>query len=274
MKPKLSDIIKYLKKNDNVADTSKPSSSVKELPSVIIKDKGYNDSLNLYNASLNMAKDMAKALSKGSYDASINYGISKPIAEREYKKDIEYYTKQLVEPITKGKKPKFGSINKYNKQTEDYINKEEKPYYAHQRIASDHNSTRYLSEAFIKGYEKLDKLNKKIKPIAYSSAAELPDIPIYKKPVGRVENKKPETKKEVKKSEPVKKEQPRTVEKKQNKYEGSPVYSPGAGSGMPSALVGFMSKGGDTTYIKPEDYERFAVPKYGKAFIESKSKKK
>jgi len=92
----------------------------------------------------------------------------------------------------------------------------------------------------------------------------------FKKPVQPVKYKKSEPKKE----EPTKKKESKPVEKKQNVYEGSPVYSPGAGSGMPSALVGFRSKSGDTTYIKPEDYERFAVPKYGKAFIESKSKKK
>lgn len=96
------------------------------------------------------------------------------------------------------------------------------------------------------------------------------NIPIYKKPVQPVKYKKSEPKKEA----PEKKKESNSVEKKKNIYDGSPVYSPGAGSGMPSALVGFRNKSGDTTYIKPEDYERFAVPKYGKAFIESKSKKK
>jgi hypothetical protein len=64
------------------------------------------------------------------------------------------------------------------------------------------------------------------------------------------------------------------IEKRQNIYEGSPVYSPGAGIGMGSALIGFLGQKGDTTYIKPEDYERFAVPKYGKQFIESKKKQR
>jgi hypothetical protein len=78
----------------------------------------------------------------------------------------------------------------------------------------------------------------------------------------------------VNKEQPVKKEELKPIERKQNVYEGSPVYSPGAGSGLPSALIGFLGQQGDTTYIKPEDYERFAVPKYGKEFIESKTKKK
>jgi hypothetical protein len=91
------------------------------------------------------------------------------------------------------------------------------------------------------------------------------------KPQPKVETKKPEP---IKKEEPIKKvEQPKPIERKQNIYEGSPVYSPGAGTGMGSALIGFANQKGDTTYIKPEDYERFAVPKYGKEFIESKKKK-
>lgn len=103
--------------------------------------------------------------------------------------------------------------------------------------------------------------------------------PIYKKPVQPVKYKKPQPKQEVVKKQeptqpPIKKEQPKPIERKQNIYEGSPVYSPGVGSGMPSALIGFLGQQGDTTYIKPEDYERFAVPKYGKEFIESKTKKK
>jgi hypothetical protein len=95
------------------------------------------------------------------------------------------------------------------------------------------------------------------------------------KPTVKQESKKQESKKpELKKEEPIKKvEQPKPIEKKQNIYEGSPVYSPGAGIGAGSTLVGFANQKGDTTYIKPEDYERFAVPKYGKEFIESKKKK-
>jgi hypothetical protein len=88
-------------------------------------------------------------------------------------------------------------------------------------------------------------------------------------------NSKPISKSTVesKKEQPVKKEQPKPVERKQNIYEGSPVYSPGVGSGLPSALIGFANQKGDTTYIKPEDYERFAVPKYAKEYIETKKQK-
>jgi hypothetical protein len=118
-----------------------------------------------------------------------------------------------------------------------------------------------------------------IKPVAMRTRQEQAEFNRkYGKPKPRTAPKpavKPEPKKELVK-EPVKeikKEQPKPVEKKQNVYEGTPVYSPGAGSGLPSALVGFLNQKGDTTFIKPEDYERFAVPKYGKEFIESKKKK-
>jgi hypothetical protein len=119
----------------------------------------------------------------------------------------------------------------------------------------------------------------KIKPTSAVSQVTDPSHPNYyraewfnyKKPVRKVEFRKPEPKTEPS----VKKvEQPKPIESKQNVYEGNPVYSPGAGSGMPSALIGFINKSGDTTFIKPEDYERFAVPSYGKAYIESKTVKK
>ena len=91
----------------------------------------------------------------------------------------------------------------------------------------------------------------------------------YKKPVQPVQYRKPEPKKEQ-----PKKEQPKPIERKQNVYEGTPVYSGTIGSGGPSALIGFSNQKGDTTFIKPEDYERFGVPKYGKEFIESRKKQR
>ena len=106
----------------------------------------------------------------------------------------------------------------------------------------------------------------------------------WEKKYGKKEQPKPQPKKEsVKKPEPVvekpiQKPVEKVVEKPappkpMNRYEGRPVYSPGAGLGTPSALIGFENKG-DTTYIQPEDYERFAVPGYGKRYIESKKKLK
>jgi len=96
---------------------------------------------------------------------------------------------------------------------------------------------------------------------------------LYKKPKSNSSKNKTPLKKETKKQESIKKTEP-PIQKKQNIYEGTPVYSPGAGSGLPSALMGFINRKGDTSFIKPEDYERFAVPKYLKYFLESKNKKK
>ena len=52
-------------------------------------------------------------------------------------------------------------------------------------------------------------------------------------------------------------------------YEGSPVYLPGVKGAIPggtsnitSALVGFMSRGGEYTPIRPEDYQKYAVPQW------------
>jgi len=127
------------------------------------------------------------------------------------------------------------------------------------------------------------KTVKGIKPAAWRGMMAVTDdpstwedaMPFYAKPKQPVEYRKPQPKKEevVKKQEVVKKAEP-VVERKQNVYEGTPIYSPGAGSGLGSALIGFRNKKGDTTYISPEDFVRFAVPSYGKKYIESKTKNK
>lgn len=209
MKPKLSDIVKYLKKNDNnVSDTLFVSDPKDK------RLKSYQDSLKLHNLSFKIANRP---------NGDISYG-RKPEG-KFYKNFTAADAMKYLYPF----KPDEIAMSKLS------------------------NKSKILPTRYYPGEGGGVHFKKPSQPVKY---------------------KKSEPKREVKKTEPIKKEQPRTVEKKQNKYEGSPVYSPGAGSGMPSALVGFMSKGGDTTYIKPEDYERFAVPKYGKAFIESKSKKK
>lgn len=95
------------------------------------------------------------------------------------------------------------------------------------------------------------------------------------KPKPQPVKKKPTPQPKPVQEQPTKKpEKPIPVERKQNTYEGSPAYSATLGSGEPSALVGFVNPQGDTTYIKPEDYQRYGVPAYGKEYIESKTKKK
>jgi len=118
------------------------------------------------------------------------------------------------------------------------------------------------------GYYRYKKDNKTYK--IYTSSGGFSRAEIEKPAVKKQEPKKKEL--QQPKQEVVKKAEP-VVEKKQNVYEGTPVYSPGAGSGLGSALIGFRGPKGDTTYIKPEDYERFAVPKYGKEYIEKKKMK-
>jgi hypothetical protein len=119
------------------------------------------------------------------------------------------------------------------------------------------------------GYYELKKDGKTYKVYQQSGGNSWVDVPSKPAPVKKTEQPK------LQPLEPIEKiEQPKPIERKQNVYEGTPVYSPGAGTGMGGALIGFLGQQGDTTYIKPEDYERFAVPKYGKEFIESKTKKK
>lgn len=93
----------------------------------------------------------------------------------------------------------------------------------------------------------------------------------YGKP--KKETPKSSIKPKTKIEQPIKKtEQPKPVERKQNVYEGTPVYAPTPYSPGAGAVVGFVDKKGDTTYIKPEDYERMGVPKYGRDFIQKKMK--
>lgn len=225
MKPKLSDIVKYLKKNDNnVSDTLFVSDPKDK------RLKSYQDSLMLFNRNL-PRNFINKALKQGVYKKS------NPSKARGEIKPVESY--------------------RPNNELMDIFN--------NTGVSYDYVAPKITKENSSKFYEDSEGIVRDRK----SNSIITNYINIYKKPAQPVKYKKSEPKKEVKKTES--KQEPT---KKKNIYEGSPVYSPGAGSGMPSALVGFMGKGGDTTYIKPEDYERFAVPKYGKAFIESKSKKK
>jgi hypothetical protein len=83
----------------------------------------------------------------------------------------------------------------------------------------------------------------------------------YKKPVQPVEYREPEP--------VVEKKAPLT-----DYFQGTPIYAPtpyhGSGAG---AFVGYRTPQGDTVFVKPEDYERMGVPKYGREFIESQTKK-
>jgi hypothetical protein len=54
-------------------------------------------------------------------------------------------------------------------------------------------------------------------------------------------------------------------------YEGEQVMAP-VPSGGGAAMVGVKKKDGTIEYIKPEDYQRMSVPKYGQDYIKSKQK--
>jgi len=99
--------------------------------------------------------------------------------------------------------------------------------------------------------------------------------PIYKKPVQPVEYGKPEPEKvkelPVAIIKPGKKPKPVPTDY----FQGQSVFAPtpyhGSGAG---AFVGYKTPQGDTVFVKPEDYERMGVPKYGREFIESKKKQR
>lgn len=67
--------------------------------------------------------------------------------------------------------------------------------------------------------------------------------------------------------------QPTPQPKPLYEYEGESVMAqtPGGGGG---AMVGVKKKDGTIEYIKPEDYQRMGVPKYGQDYIKSKQKMK
>jgi hypothetical protein len=130
---------------------------------------------------------------------------------------------------------------------------------------------KFYSKEHIEQLNRIQKISKKTSSSKINPIGTYPIegfAPAYKKPERPVVYRRPEP--DNQDIEEIKQEVLQAI---QNKYEGAPVYSSTAGSGGPSALVGFENKG-DTTFIRPEDLDRFAVPKYARQFIQSKSKKK
>jgi hypothetical protein len=182
---------------------------------------------------------------------------------RAYNDSLSLYKQSLNNMRTEGSDPDYKKLG--------FVSFKNSPETLNSPDAFEKNDRSYPFQGSNISNNKNIIFNEKIKPTGFDITY-IPRInskqysSVYKKPVQPVVYKKPEPKKE----QPVKKEEPKPVERKQNIYEGSPVYSPGVGSGLPSALIGFANQKGDTTYIKPEDYERFAVPKYAKELIEKK----
>lgn len=215
---------------------SKPSSDT-----LFVSDKN-NPRLQKYKDSLSLYNDARKY-----YDVIIGSSSgSKNKSSRDFK----------VYPFHKGYTQK-SALEELKEDGLD-IPKENLKYFDKQEIQNKERIKRISKKTF----------QSKINPIGTYPLEGF--APAYKKPVQPVVYREEVKKKEEPKIVSIKKEVEQAV---QNKYEGNPVYYPTAGSGGPSALVGF-SNNTDTTYIRPEDFDRFAVPKYAKEFIKSKSKKK
>jgi hypothetical protein len=221
-------------------------------------------------SSLDRASDAINKTTIGKQLGKVNDKIDKTLRDIWHKftsddkssyvtnKEAEVFTKKqpVSKPVPKKEKP-----DQFGLTRQDYIEAGKSKF-----IPTPGNRKG-------DGYHELKKDGKTYKVYKQSGGNSWVDVPSKPAPVKKTAPPKPKPV-EPKKEQPIKKtEQPKPVERKQNVYEGTPVYSGIVGSGGPSALVGFENKG-DTTYIKPEDYERFAVPKYGKQFIESKKKQR
>lgn len=273
---------KYAKK------TKASAQNGKRLPDVVVTSKAdprfkaYQDSLALYNASIAMGKKSAEALAKDYYKKDLEYiKMAKDydenkeqhnkFAKSRYKDNLDFYNKTLVDPITKGTKPKFGGLYKYDKDADDRIVIEEDILNKgmHNYLTDNDRIEKGYYKQTLDSYKGFKKLNKNIKPVKYLRNAELFPIPVYKKPVQPVKYQKPEPAPVVEK-QPIPK-QPTSQPKPLYEYEGESVMvqTPGGGGG---AMVGVRKKDGTVEYIRPEDYQRMGVPKYGQDYIKSKQK--
>ena len=182
---------------------TKKQEEPKQLPTVTVtskldpKLKRYQDSLNLYNASIEMGKDVAENLSKGYYRKDLDEikkgNTTKKEADKRYKGNLDFYNKTLVDPITKGTKPKFGHISKWINASSPLVKAYEDFYKEGLKTGNFNNGMseghKEEYESILKNYQKIKKLNKNIKPIGLLENAELPGIPVYKKPVQPIEYK-------------------------------------------------------------------------------------
>jgi len=219
--------------------------------------KAYNDSLRLYKAYKMQEKLMGPGGKPSDYKFKWNTDELKKGREKKIVKGLED-----IGPISEDFQSKQDQFKEgFNFLTARREDKRLIDYY--ESLGFKPSEIMYHSSP--------DVVSDKIRAIGtyFDGTAQ---SPIYKKPVQPVEYRKPEPKQEVvKKPEPV-------VEKKApltDYFQGTSVYAPtpyhGSGAG---AFVGYRTPQGDTVFVKPEDYERMAVPKYGREFIESKKKMK
>jgi len=207
--------------------------------------KAYNDSLSIYNTTSQQYKNIKKTGKLRDSDVDVD-------SEKKY--SFKDYMDEYNRPNS--------DFNIFNSGT----NSKMQPI----------NVSQFRGKGIL-GYLDYGRQAQYKKPeqeVVLNPPSNVPKKP-QPKPKPQPVKKKPTHQPKPVQEQPTKKpEQPIPVERKQNTYEGSPVYSATLGSGAPSALVGFANPQGDTTYIKPEDYQRYGVPAYGKELIESKTKKK
>jgi hypothetical protein len=255
----------------------------KQLPTVTVTSKAdprlkkYQDSLNLYNASVEMGKDVAQNLSKGYHRMDLEEvkkgNTTKKEADRRYKSNLKYYNEALVDPITKGTKPKFGGISKYIKVSDKLLQANEDFYKEGLKTNKfDYGmsaGTKEEYESVLKNYKKIKSLNKNIKPISILENAELPTIPVYKKPVQPVKYEE-KAKEAIFPTIVLKESDHHDIKIDRYSYDdGEPIMHNSWSGG--SEFVGVKKKDGTVQYVKPEDYKRMGVSKIGQKYIESKT---
>ena len=268
--------------------------------------RAYNDSLNLYNSYKNVKKAYEDRGYETHYPASerwvnvMNEELKKPLPNKiaGYKNDDETFYVREINPSGGGYyantkipmqlynpniRPKGMQIAQSTREEDSWDKKSEKSIPKH--ILIDKNKIKKsIKEKSNEGFFKSLVSGNATDALPfwdYSNVEPKQEVilnpPVPKKPKPQPLKKKstPQPTPQPIQEQPVKTvEQPKPVERKQNVYEGTPVYSATVGSGGPSALVGFANQKGDTTFIKPEDYERFGVPKYGKEFIQNRKKQR
>jgi hypothetical protein len=149
-----------------------------------IEKKSYNDSLRLYNYSIQAGTDITNALADG-YDKDYD----PTIRAKMHKKNVKFYTNTLVTPQYTFKEPKFGTITPFGqKEKEDLyffkkLNEDmlaNNDYGMGMAVSSENGAKTELKYT----NQFINNLKNPIKPVLYLRSAELPGIPLYKKPTG------------------------------------------------------------------------------------------
>lgn len=300
--------------NDSLYTYKKGFELAGKLGSIFDKEYGYDKTTKEYKKRLQNLYEGKTGkytwntpsigrMSDKEIQKEINYYDKLNNYEKQVASVLKEYLKLPVKNFTASYSPELPTVLRYKKPVQPVVYKkpEREPIIvndpndpkikAYQDSLQVYNSSKFVKEhpltgKYVPGKEDVKQMNINIdkKNInKYKPKLETTNTGYYynyKKPVQPVEYRKQEPKKEPVVEKPVEKPTQKVVEKPvppkpMNKYEGRPFYAPGAGVGGSSPLVGFIDdRKGDTTYIQPEDYERFAVDPRGRKYIESKKKLK